>query len=92
MKSKRGVIGRFVVTFVATITIALILLGFVFINSMVTMAGEKGAGIVIYKEDKLGIKDGVGYMNNYAKLVEAKAISSLGFSLDDTISEVGYGK
>ena len=92
MISKKGIIGRFVVTFVATIVIALILLGFVFMSSMAKSSSKANAGVVIYKEDKLGIDDGIGYISNYAKLVEAKGKVGGDVSLSQAISEVGYEK
>ena len=92
MNSKRGVLGSFIVTFVAIIIIALILLGFVYVYSMIKSVSDENAGAVIYKEDKIGIDDGIGYMSNYAELVEAKAEASKGVSLDDAIREAGYEK
>ena len=92
MKSKRGVIGRFIVTFIATIVIALILIGFVFVSSMIKTISKANAGLVIHDEDMIGIDDGVGYMDNYVKLVEAKGRVRDDISLDGAIGEVGYEK
>ena len=92
MNSKKGEIGSFVVMFVATIIVALLLLGFIYISSMIKVVSDENAGTVIHKEDKIGIEDGVGYMSNYVKLIEVKAEVSKGVSLDDAIGKVGYEK
>lgn len=92
MKSKRGVVGSFMTTFIATIIIVLILIGFVFMSSMVKIASKADAGLVVHKEDVIGIDDGVGYMDNYVKLVEARGKVWDNVSLDNALSEVGYEK
>ena len=87
MNSKRGGVGVFTVTFVATIVIMLILIGFVLLSSMVKVVSKADAGLVIHDEDMVGIDDGIGYMENYVKLTEAK---SKVLSLDQALLEVRY--
>lgn len=90
--NKRGVIGSFTTTFVATLMIFLILIYLVFIAvGIKEFTGAKGE-VVIQKEDSLGIDEGVGYMENYIKLVEAKSIVDDETSLGEAILEVGYEK
>ena len=90
MNSKKGVLGSFVVTFVATIIIVLILIGFVFISSIVKIASRADTGLVVHNEEMVGIDDGIGYMENYMKLVEAKGKVQDGVSLDEAILEARY--
>ena len=92
MNSKRGEVGRFIVTFVAIILITLILAGFVFISSVVRNVSKANTGLVIHDENMIGIDDGIGYMENYVKLVEAKSKVGKYLSLDQVLLEVGYEK
>ncbi len=92
MKSKRGVIGSFMVSFIATIIIVLILVGFVLMSSLVKVVSKADAGLVIHDESMVGINDGIGYMNNYAKLIEARSKVGTYLSLDQSLLEVGYEK
>ena len=92
MNSKRGVIGRFIVSFVATIIIVLVLTGFILLSSMVKIVSKADAGLVIYKEDMIGIDDGIGYMKNYARLVEARSEVNIYLSLNQALLEVRYEK
>ena len=77
-------------TFVATIVIVLILVGFVFISSMVKTISKADAGLVVHEEDMIGIDDGIGYMDNYVELVEARSKVGSDVFLDDAMTEVGY--
>ena len=87
---KKGVIGSFIVLFVATVFIIMILIGFVFMSYAVKSFSEAKSGLVIHKESKVGISDGVGYMKNYFGFVELRRRISAGAFLNDAISEVGY--
>ena len=91
MRNKKGQSGGdFIVNFIATIIIVILLMGFVFISNMVRISSGHSAGETVFKEDLLGITDGVGYMENYAKLVEARSASRGGFPLDRALHEVNY--
>ena len=91
-KNKRGVLGSFTVTFVATVIIVVLLLVFVFLSSTVEIFSNQNAGETIFKEDSLGLTDGVGYMENYKKLTEARFLVNSETSLDDALVEVDYEK
>jgi len=84
--------GSFIVNFFATIIIVGLLIGFAMMSSWVKITSKAHAGLVIYSEKEIGISDGIGYMNNYAKFVEAKAKVSDGVSLNNAIAEAGYEK
>ena len=88
--NRRGVIGSFSVTFVATIIIAMLLISMIVFSLVIKQVTNANGEIVLQKEDSLGIADGVGYMENYAKLVEARMNNNL--SLDDALLEVQYEK
>lgn len=92
MKNKRGIIGSFAVNFVATIIIIIMLLVFAFTYSALRSYIKAEEGLVVYTEEKLGIEDGVGYMENYAKLVEARSKIDEDTNLDEALLEVGYEK
>jgi hypothetical protein len=88
--NRKGVIGSFSVTFIAIIIIAALLISMVVFSSIIKQATNANGEIVLQEEDSLGITDGVGYMENYAKLVEARMNDDL--TLDDALVEVGYEK
>lgn len=94
MRSKKGAagVGTFFVNIFAIIVIFVILTLFIFFNSFIKNFTDQKVGKVIYKEDSLGIDGGVGYMNNYFKLVNLKGDVFYGYGLDKAISEVGYAK
>lgn len=86
MENKRGVSGGFVVTFVATIIILILVLMFLIFSSVIVASSDMVMGEVLLKEDALGITDGVGYMENYFKLVEAR---NLHYSGTEFSCEIG---
>ena len=90
---KRGEeLGSFLVNFVATIVLVILLISFAVASSWIKSSAKADAGLVVQKGDKIGNSDGVGYMNNYAKLVEVRMKISDGVSLDNAIAEAGYEK
>lgn len=90
MLNKKGVVGSFMVTFVATVVVIVILLLYIIFASVFMDYSDASAGKVILREDSLGIKNGVGYMENYVKLVEARTVMSSGVNFEEAISKVGY--
>jgi len=89
---KKGGVGDFISLFVATIVIFILLIVFAMMASLVKITTQADAGQVIYSENQIGISNGIGYMNNYAKFVEVKAKVSDGVSLNNAIVEAGYEK
>ena len=92
MNSKRGSIGIFLAKFIARIIIVAILVGFVVLSSTVKLISKENMGLVIHDENMIGIDDGIGYMENYVKLVEARSKVGEYLSLEQTLLEVGYEK
>ena len=90
MLNKKGVIGSFTVTFVATVIVVVILLLYIIFASVFMDYSDASTGKVVLREDSLGIKNGVGYMENYVKLVEARTVASSGIGLSEAIGKVGY--
>ena len=76
--------------FIATVVIILILTVFVLVSSMMKVVTKNHTGETIYSESRAGIDGGVGYMDNYAKLVEVRQKIGEGLSLDNAIKEAGY--
>lgn len=89
-KNKSGQLGGFVTTFVATIIIVIIILVFLLFSSVIKSNAQASSGEAVFREDSLGIDDGVGYMDNYFKLVEARNLHHLGSDFDSAILEVEY--
>ena len=90
MKNKRGIIGSFIATFISTIIIIILIGIFIFTSSNVKLAADESAGEIIFNEESLGIENGVGYMENYIKLIDVKSRVNSGTSLDKALSEVKY--
>lgn len=90
MKNKRAVIGDFIVTFVSIVIIVALLIGFAFSASLIKASSRENVGTVVFNEDSLGLSDGVGYMENYIKLIDAKSRVDDGVSLDEALAGVGY--
>jgi len=91
-RKKGDELGSFIVNFVAIVILAGLLTGFVLVSSLVKKITKADAGLVVYSENRIGIDDGIGYMSNYAKLIEVRSAVKKGASLDEAIREAGYGK
>ncbi|MEA3248569.1 MAG: hypothetical protein U9Q73_02575 [Nanoarchaeota archaeon] len=92
--NKKGVIGRFITMFIATIVIVLIvsiLLIFVLGAGVVEKFDNVDAGVKIYDEDETGLNDVFDYVSDYEKFVEARYLVEGGMDLDSALAEVGYG-
>jgi hypothetical protein len=92
MNSKRGILGGFIVMFVATIVIFVILLGLVIFSLFVREMDNADADVSIHNETMTGIDDVFVYMVDNDKFVRAKFLVEKGFSLDDALEEEGYEK
>lgn len=91
VRDKRGVIGDLVVNFVAFILIFILLISFAVLASTYKEFSSVSVEDAIQKEDSLGILDGIGYMENYEKLVEARSkMDEIGLS--EALGEVSYGE
>ena len=91
-KDKRGGIGNFMVMFVATITIVIILLIFVIGSGLVKKFHKVDAGVSIHDEMRTGLNDVLNYALKYENLIEAKFLIEGGTGLDAALAEVGYEK
>ena len=69
---KRGGTGNFIVMFVATIAIVIILLIFVLGSGLVKKFHKVDAGVSIHDETRTGLNDVLNYVLNYEKFVKAK--------------------
>lgn len=90
-KNKKGVIGSFMMMVLA-MTIIAFLVAFLLMAASIREGFNQNNGEVIFKEDSLNLDDGVGYMKNYEKLVEARAIAGEDVSFNNALLEVGYVK
>ena len=90
--NKKGVIGSFTTTFVAIIIVAILVTMFILSAAYLKSLTGIDSGEVVFQEDSLGLEDGVGYMNNYIKLVDAKSRVGDELSLDEALLEVNYGE
>jgi hypothetical protein len=63
---------------------------FIFFSGSVKSVSKNDAGESVFNEESLGLEDGVGYMENYIKLVDARSRYSDELSLDEALVEVKY--
>lgn len=92
MRSKRGGIGDLLGLFVATIVIAIILIGFVVIVGVVKTFDKVKTGEKIYREGDVGVGDVKVYMKNYGRLVKAEGLIEKGEFVDEALELVEYGQ
>ena len=88
--SKKAQVGGFITTFVATIIIVIMILIFLFFSTLIRLDAEAAVGEAAFREDSLGLDDGVGYMEKYSKLVEVRGLYHSGIDFEDAMAEVGY--
>ena len=90
--NKKGMIGSFITTFVATIIIALILLIFVLGSGVVKKIANVDNNVAIYSEKDVEINNIFNYMSEYSSLLEAKFNLEGSMSLDKFPSRGAYDK
>jgi hypothetical protein len=90
LKNKLGQLGGFITTFVATIIIVILISVFLLFAGVIKSNAEAHTGEAVFREDSLGIEDGVGYMEDYFKLVEVRSKYHSGSNFEEAMSEVGY--
>lgn len=90
--SKRGMIGSFITTFVATIIIVLILLIFVLGSGVVKKVANVESGVAIYSEEDVEIDNIFNYTSRYSSLLNVKFYLEDGMSLDESFAWGDYEK
>jgi len=96
-RDKRGGVGNFMVMYVATIAIVVILFIFVLGSGLIKRISDvdddvAGGAVSIYNESRTGLTNVFDYALNYRKFVEAKFLIEGGFDLDVALVEVKYEK
>ncbi|MCK5449792.1 hypothetical protein KAI32_02920 [Candidatus Pacearchaeota archaeon] len=93
LNKRGGIIGSFIVMFIVTIAIVIILTIFIFGAGVVKKFDNVDSGIKIYEEEEdIGLDDVFNYVINYQKLVEARYLVIAGADLNSALEEVGYEK
>ena len=87
---KRGILGGFIVMFVATIVIFLILMGLVIFSVFVREWDNVDADVSIHDYTKTGIGDVFNYMAGNRNFVQAKFLVAGGLGLEEALMEEGY--
>jgi len=86
-----GILGGFIVMFVATIVIFVILLGLVVFSAFVREFDKADADVSIHGEIETGLVDVRNYMARNRNFVQAKfRIIKDGLSLDEALVKEGY--
>lgn len=91
-RNKRGGVGNFMVMYVSTIAIVIILFIFILGSGFIKKINKVDARVSIYNETRMGLSNVLDYVLDYEKLVEAKFLIEGGSDLDIALSEVGYEK
>ena len=89
---KRGVVGSFMVMFVATVAIVLILFLFIFGSGLIKRIHKVDADVSIHDEKRTGLSDVLNYILEYEQFAEAKFLIEGGTEIDDALVEVEYEK
>ena len=87
-----GILGGFVVMFVATIVIFVILLGLVIFSVFVREFDNADSDVIIPDLAEMGIGDVFNYMAGNRNFVQAKFLIENGMGLDEALEEEGYEK
>lgn len=88
-KNKRAQLGNTLATFIATILIIIILLGYVIISGAVKAVSDKG--IVVAKESEVGLSNMNNYNNyEFTKVVQLKFSLSKSKNILKAMREAGY--
>lgn len=90
LRDKRGILGNFIVMFIATIAIVLILVAFVLGAGIVKKINNVGGGVVVYDERGVEINNVFNYIDRYIALLNVRFFLERGLSLDESFAEVGY--
>lgn len=85
MKCRKGVLGSFTVTFIATVAIVLILLVFALISGAVNLFNFDG--IRIPSEVSLGVGQTNDYLGKFDSLVNARFFLEKGSKLHEVLQE-----
>jgi len=91
-KDKRGIVGNFMVMFVATIVIIAVLMIFIFGSGLIKRIHKVDVDVSIHDEERTGLNDVFNDALDYEKLSGAKFLVAGGSSLDSALAEVGYEK
>jgi hypothetical protein len=89
---KKGIIGGFIVNFIATIAITVILLVFILGAGIIKKVSNADGDFVIFDETKVGMANVFNYIDNYFKLVDIRFLMENGFDFDAALMEVNNDK
>jgi len=93
MDNRRGIIGGTMVTFVATVTIVIILLIFSIGSAVIKTVDDSAGGLKVYKLGEVGLGGVENYMVNYLKFVRARAyVNGDKLRVNDAIGRAEYVK
>ena len=74
MKTKRGVVGKMIALYIATIFIVIVLLIFIIGSSVIRKVGGAGSGLKVYSEEETGLGNLEKYMEaDFPKIVTTRA-------------------
>ena len=89
-KNKKGGLGSFIVMWIATISIVIILFLFIWGADLVKRISEVNNGVSVPNEDKIGLENVKVYFDNYFDFREAKRYFGTGKSLDKSLEAAKY--
>lgn len=88
---KRGLLSTFLAFFGATLVIIAILVIFVFSSVVIKKLNKVSAKVAIYNESEAEIDNVFNYSDRFVELSEVKFLVAKEKSLNDSLTEVGYG-
>ena len=92
LQNKKGILGSFVVMFVATIVIVIILTVFILSAGVIKKLNGAEGGTAIYDEEGVEIDNVFDYMDRYISLVKVRFFLERGSTLEKSFAEGDYGK